>query len=108
MAPEELCYWLRLAIGLPMVLLWFGVVVIQAFFAVKGSCSRPLRRFAVGTAMACGAVTAVFGILVAWPPAWYQDWIGSLLLLFVLLSFQTELNCLIWARIPGIAQAPFV
>jgi peptidoglycan/LPS O-acetylase OafA/YrhL len=100
MDPETLRYWLNLAIGAPMALIWFVIVLFLSIYAAKGNSPRLLRRVAISTAVASGLLTASYLLLIAWNPVWYADWIGSLYFLLIMVCYGVALTCMIWSRNP--------
>ena len=95
MTPAELDYWVTLSTGVPMMLLWFGVIVALAAVTIRRTGAYRHRRLAVAAVVTSGAVAGGYSALAIWHPLWYRHWMGNLVTTLTAICFLVSLNCAI-------------
>ena len=100
MEPERIRYWLDIAIGISMALIWTIIVASLSYYAARGESPRALRLAAIWSVI-CAAATAVcHAALVIMRPVWYASWMGKALLFLIAIYFFVSLSCLILRKNP--------
>ena len=100
MNPERLRYWLDIAIGIPMALMWTIIVASLSYYAARGDSPPKLRQVAIWTAICAVATAACFATLLILRPAWYETWMGRAILFLIGIYFFVSLSCLILRKNP--------
>ena len=100
MDPERLRYWLEIAIGIPMALMWTIIVASLSYYAARGDSPRALRVAAIWSVICAAATTVCYAALVIVRPAWYETWMGRSILFVTIICFFVSLSCLILSKNP--------
>ena len=100
MEPERVRYWLDIAIGIPLALIWTIIVASFSYYAARGESPRALRLAAIWSVICAVATTICYAALVIVKPVWYASWIGKSLLFLIAIYFFVSLSCLILRKNP--------
>ena len=100
MDPEQLRYWIAIAVGIPLMVIFLIAVTVLCIIAGFGNAPRGVRAAAVASFCLAFASTLANTLLLALRPSWYSGWVSHLCMIALGIAFVLALSCLIWRKAP--------